>query len=129
MFNEDTICMECKQEEKRNPKYKEAQDADIRESKGRVQQISCTLFLCLFVDKSKFFQYNYRCLVHYYSSIFERRKLIIFRGQHLYAYALGVFLFPKNERREFECGGINLISTVLNASVTTNLKKGEKNYE
>ena len=29
MFNSDCICLECKEKEKRNPKYKEAQDADI----------------------------------------------------------------------------------------------------
>ena len=29
MFNTDCICMACKQQERQDPRYKEAQDADI----------------------------------------------------------------------------------------------------
>ncbi len=33
MFNEDCICMKCKEEERKRPDYKQAQDADINEIK------------------------------------------------------------------------------------------------
>jgi len=33
MFNEDIICMSCKKEEKNNPQYKQAVDADVAEIK------------------------------------------------------------------------------------------------
>ena len=29
MFNTDEICMDCKEQEKQDPRYKHAQDADI----------------------------------------------------------------------------------------------------
>ncbi len=29
MFNSDCICLECKEKEKKHPKYKVAQDADV----------------------------------------------------------------------------------------------------
>lgn len=33
MFNEEFICMECKEKEIKNPRYKEARDAEIEEVK------------------------------------------------------------------------------------------------
>lgn len=33
MFNEDILCMQCKEEEKKNVRYKEAVEADIEEIK------------------------------------------------------------------------------------------------
>jgi uncharacterized membrane protein len=33
MFNEDVICMECKEKETKHPNYKKAMDADMEEIK------------------------------------------------------------------------------------------------
>lgn len=33
MFNEDCICMDCKDKESKDPRYKEARDAEAREVK------------------------------------------------------------------------------------------------
>lgn len=31
MFNEECICMSCKEKERKDPRYKEARDAEIKE--------------------------------------------------------------------------------------------------
>lgn len=33
MFNEDCICMTCKEKERQDPRYKEARDAEVAEVK------------------------------------------------------------------------------------------------
>ena len=35
MFNEDCICMECKDKERKNPRYKEAKDREHEEIDSR----------------------------------------------------------------------------------------------
>lgn len=34
MFNTDCICPECKEQERKNPRYKEAQEADLKAIKS-----------------------------------------------------------------------------------------------